>query len=399
MLDTVREYVLEQLTETGELGATRGSHAEHFAGLADEARVELRGPEWLQWERRLEVENDNLWAALSYAPDASDPLVASRLGTLGWYFGLAGRVSEGRRYVDLAAAASPEDAPVELRVEVLADLCYLATEEGDLEAALAAGERALSLAAAGAPPRQLGLARLTLALALAQAGREERVDALAREAATALEVAGDDWGVAASSLIRGIRAARAGDVSTVAAMAAVVRRHSDAIRYDAFRVPGLLLEAWVAERRQHGAAAVEAYRRALELAAGVGFDDHAAFALAGLGSNALARGDLREAEELLGQALAAAEAARAAWVVAHARVQLARNAAAAGDVDTAERLYREVVEWSQKPRPRQARESLFLALAGSPATAALVGLAEIAEVRGDTASADDLRGRAGRALS
>ena len=295
--------------------------------------------------------------------------------------------------------ALPEDAPVELRVEVLADLCYLATEEGDLEAALAAGERAVSLAAAGVPPRQLGLARLTLALALAHAGREERVDALAREAAAALEVAGDDWGVAASSLIRGIRAVRAGDVSTVAAMAAVVRRHSDAIGYDAFRVPGLLLEAWVAERRKDGAAAVEAYRGALELAGRVGFGDHAAFALAGLGSDARARGQLGESEELLRQALSAAEAARAPWVVAHARVQLGRNAAAAGDTAGAERLYREVLEWSLNERPRQARESLFLALAGSPAATALAGLAELAEVRGDTAAADDLRARAGRALT
>ena len=399
MLDTVREYVLDRLTESGELVGARGSHAEHFAALAEEARVQLRGPEWLQWERRLELENDNLWAALSYAPDASDPLVAGRLGTLGWYFGLAGRVSEGRRYVDLALAGLPEDAPVELRVEVLADLCYLATEEGDLEAALAAGERAVSLAAAGVPPRELGLARLTLALALAHAGRDERVDALAREAAASLEVAGDDWGVAASSLIRGIRAVRASDVSTVAAMAAVVRRHSDAIGYDAFRVPGLLLEAWVAERRKDSAAAVEAYRGAFELAGRVGFGDHAAFALAELGSDARARGQLGESEELLRQALSAAEAARAPWVVAHARVQLGRNAAAAGDTAGAERLYREVLDWSLTERPHQSRESLFLALAGSPAATALAGLAELAEVCGDTAAADDLRARARQALT
>ena len=74
-------------------------------------------------------------------------------------------------------------------------------------------------------------------------------------------------------------------------------------------------------------------------------------------------------------------------------------AAAAGDAQTAERLYREVLEWSQAQRPHQARESLFLALAGSPATAALLGLAEIAEARGDTAAADGLRGRAGLALN
>ena len=286
-----------------------------------------------------------------------------------------------------------------MRIELLAGLCYLAAEELDLDSALAAGERARSLAATGGPPQQLGLAQLTLALALAQSGDEERADAMAQSASATLEAAGDDWGVAASSIIRATGAARAGDLPAVAEMAAAIRRHSDAIGYDAFRVPGLLLEAWVGERRQDSVGAVEAYRSALEVAGRVGFGDHAAFALAGLGSNALARRDLREAEELQRQALATAEAARAPWVAAHARVQLGRCAALAGEAHTAERLYREVIEWSQTQRPRQARESLFLALAASPATAALLGLAEIAEARGDTATAEDLRERADLPLS
>lgn len=153
---------------------------------------------------------------------------------------------------------------------------------------------------------------------------------------------------------------------------------AEPIGYDAFRAPALLLEAWAAERRQDGAAAVEAYRRALEVAGRIGFGDHAAFALTGLGANAFAKGDLREAEELQRQALVAAEAAEAAGVAAHARVQLGHIAAASGDAAGAERLYRDVLEWSQLQRPHQARESLFLALAGSPATAARAGLQEIA---------------------
>jgi hypothetical protein len=40
-------------------------------------------------------------------------------------------------------------------------------------------------------------------------------------------------------------------------------------------------------------------------------------------------------------------------------------------------LYRQVLEWSRLERPREGRESLFLALAGSPAAAALQGLEEI----------------------
>jgi predicted ATPase/DNA-binding SARP family transcriptional activator len=380
MLDTVREYVLERLGESGGLGAARSAHAGYFAALADEARVELRGPEWLRWQRRLELENDNLWAALTYARDAPDPAVAIRLGTLGWYFALADRISEGRRFLELALAATDDDAPLELRIEQLADLCYIATEEFDLDPALAVGERAVALAAPAAP-WQRGFAQLMLSLALGQSGDLERAAAMADDAAAAFEEAGDDWGIAASSLIRAIGAAHAGDVSTVTATASVARRHSEAVGYDAFRAPVLLLEAWAAETRGEDAAAADAYRRAFELADRIGFGDHAAFALVRLGAIALANGDLRKAEELQLQALATAEEAQATLVAAQARVQLARIAAASGNAEEAARLYREVITWSTIERPHQARESLFVPLAGNPATAAESGLAEIPEPR------------------
>jgi predicted ATPase/DNA-binding SARP family transcriptional activator len=376
MLDTVRDYVLEQLAESGRISGVLRVHAEYFAALAEEGWVGLRGSGWQGWERRLERENDNFWAALAYAQDAPDPSVAARLGTLGWYFTLAERISEGRRFLDLALSVGGADAAAE--AELLALLCYLATEELDLEAAREAGQRALALAQTADAPRQSALAHLTLGLALAYSGSEERADAMIQQASAAFEASGDDWGVAASSLIRATGAARAGDLATVDAMAVAAGRHADAIGYDAFLLPAILLEAWVAQRRQEEPVAVDAYRRALELARRIGFDDHAAFALARLGECALAGGDLREAEELQRQALLAAEATHATWVVADARVQLGRIAAAAGDVDGSERLYREVCEWSEVQRPHQARESLFDALVGDPGAAAAAGLEEIA---------------------
>jgi hypothetical protein len=397
MLDTVREYVLEQLVESGALAAARSAHAEHFAAVADESRSALRGPDWLRRERTLALENDNLWAALAYARDAPDPAVAVRLGTLGWYFALADRVSEGRRFLELAFSATDDDAPVELRIEQLADLCYIATEELDLSSALVAGERAVSLAATVAAPWLRGFAQLMLALALGQSGEVERAAAMVDEAAGAFEAAGDDWGIAASSLIRAIGAAHAGDVHGVTAAASLARRHSEAVGYDAFRAPAFLLEAWAAEGRDEDGGAVEAYQRAFDLAGRIGFGDHAAFALAGLGGIALANGDLRKAEELEREALSTAKEAEAPWIEAQARVWLARISAASGDSDEAERLYRDVVEWSTMRRPHKTRESLFIALAGSPARAALLGLAELAAARGDTASAEELRSRAAAA--
>ena len=377
LLNTVRDYALERLAEGGSLAAARNVHAEYFASLADAAHGSLRGPEWRAWVGRLDLERDNLWAALAYAQEKPDAGVAGRLGTLAWYFALAERVSEGRRFIELAFASASEDAPAALRLEMMAFLCYFATEELDLDAAIEVGERAL--AGSGPRPPQSALVEVALSLAVAESGDGERAAVLAEKAHSRLQATGDDWSIAAGSLLRAQVAALVEDIATVAAMAALSHRHAGAIGFDAFQVPALLLEAWVAERRSHNDAAAEAYQRAFALAGRAGFADHAAFALAGLGWAAFARGDLRTAEELERRALVAAEAARSPWATAHARVRLARVLAAAGGADTAEELYREVLEWSEKPRPHEARESLFLALAEDPGTAARAGLDDLGQ--------------------
>ena len=387
LLDTVRDYALERLAESGRLAAARGAHAEYFATLAAAAREQLRGPDWRTWLDRLELEHDNLWAALTYARDAGDSGIAARLASLAWYFTLADRVTEGRRFLELALAEGSEDVPLGQRLELLASFCYLATEEFDLDAAIEIGERALAVAATGAAAPELALVNATLALAVAEAGDVERAAALAEQAHATLDAGENHWTVAAASLLHAQVAASAGDVSMVAAMAADAQRHSEASGFDGFRLPAMLLDAWVAERRDDGDAATDAYGRALELADRTGFADHAAFALSGLASRAFATGEMARAEEFQRRALATAKAARAEWAAAHARVELGRILAAGGDAETAARLYRNVLEWSKRPRQHGPRESLFLALAGDPAATASAALADLGDARAITAVA------------
>ena len=377
MLDTVRDHVLERLAESGGLAAARKAHASYFATLAEAAHTGLRRPEWLDWLKRLELERDNLWAAVTYARDAPDPLLAARLGVgLGWYFGAAERVSEGREFIE-SALRTAQDAPIPLRIELLAYLCYLATEEDDLEAAIEAGERGLALAATCDAPWQTAMIQLALAFAFDRAGPPERAVVLAEEARRGFSDLDDSWGAGSSALTAAIGALVRGDIAAAAPLTAeAVRLHDD---YDIGAVPAALVEASLAERRGDVEAAADAYRRALERSERAGFADHASFALSGIGSRALARGELGEAEELQRRALVTAEAAHATWAAAHARVELARIAVAAGDGAAAAELYRQVIEWSRTERPHQAREGLFLALAGSPATAAELGLAELGE--------------------
>jgi predicted ATPase/DNA-binding SARP family transcriptional activator len=395
LLDSVRDHALEGLRETGRLQATRGAHAEYFATLAESARAGLRGPEWREWVRRLELDHDNLWAALAYASAAADASIAGRLGALGWYFSLAERVSEGRRFLKLAGETASESAPVELRLELLGFHGFLATEELDFDAAVEAGERGLALAETVPTASEAALVRVLLALAYAHSGRLERAATLADEARVVYDAAGDDWGRALSSLIRAGVAAAAGDVSTVAAMTQAGLERCEAIDYLAFQPAAILFEAWVAEQRHDRQAAAESYRRAFDVSVRAGFPDHASFALSGLGAVAFAGGDLRQAEELFRRALPGVEEERSSWTAAHARVRLADVLAAGGDAKTAERLYRTVVKWSENDRPHHSRETQFLAIAGSPAEAALRGLAGLADASGDAEAAEAFRSRAG----
>jgi predicted ATPase/DNA-binding SARP family transcriptional activator len=386
LLGTIRQYALERLVESGRLGPVRAVHAEHFASLADAARSELRGPRWRAWIKRLRLENENLWAALTHAREAHDPALAVRLGAgLGLYFTLGERVSEGRRFVELALEASG-GAPLAI-LELAPFLCYLATEELDLAAALAIGERALAVEEIAEAALARGLVQASLALALAESGDRERAGRLGDEARAALEEAGDGWALATGSLLRAMVAAHARDVSTAAAMAADAARHCDEAGFDAFRVPAMLLEAWVAEQVGDSDATGEGYGRALDAAGPAGFPDLAAVARPPRGAKAVRGGGGVEAEELERRALTAAEAAQAPWVAAHARVELGRILTAAGDTETAERLNRVVLEWSARERPRAARESLFVVLAPDPAAEAAAALGELVDARGRTPAA------------
>ncbi|MEZ0449174.1 BTAD domain-containing putative transcriptional regulator [Cellulomonas sp. ICMP 17802] len=393
LLDAVREYVLDELAASGGLAVVREAHAEHFASLADSARTGLRNPDWLTWMDRLELELDNLRAALAHASEERLPMVAARLGAgLALYFSIAGRVSEGRAYVDSAYTAA-QDASLPVRVELLAWACYLATEEDDLDAAVGAGQRGLALASGAGLPWETALVQLALAFAYDRAGRYKPAVALAEEARRVFDELGDRWGAASALTFGAIGALGSGNEPTAAALTAdAVRLHGD---YDVGTVPAALLTASLAERRGDADAACDAYRAALEGSERAGFADHASFALAGLGSVAAGQGRLDEAEAHLRRALAVAAAAPAPWHVAHARVRLAQLLETLGDVAGAASLYRDVIAWSEAPRRRQGREALFIALAGSPTSAALLGLAGLTELAGRAPATDDARGRAG----
>ncbi len=66
MLETLREYALEQLTIRGELEQWRDWHACYYLQLAEAAELGLRGPQQRMWLNRLTLDRDNFRAALEW---------------------------------------------------------------------------------------------------------------------------------------------------------------------------------------------------------------------------------------------------------------------------------------------------------------------------------------------
>ena len=67
MLETLREYALERLTERGERERLRDWHACYFLSEAEAAERGLRGPQQLEWLARVEADRENFRAALHWS--------------------------------------------------------------------------------------------------------------------------------------------------------------------------------------------------------------------------------------------------------------------------------------------------------------------------------------------
>lgn len=72
MLQTIREYALEKLEESGELNVLRRRHALHFTEFVEQASPHLKGSEQVSWVARMEAEHDNIRAALHWSLSEDD---------------------------------------------------------------------------------------------------------------------------------------------------------------------------------------------------------------------------------------------------------------------------------------------------------------------------------------
>ncbi|MEV7360690.1 BTAD domain-containing putative transcriptional regulator [Kitasatospora sp. NPDC091276] len=112
MLETIREYGLEQLTRRGQDGAARERHCGFFLALAETAEPRLRTRDQLRWLARLSAERDDLLAAIRWAVESGDAATAVRFGAaLCWFWSMRGYPPESldllERVLEVPGPADP----------------------------------------------------------------------------------------------------------------------------------------------------------------------------------------------------------------------------------------------------------------------------------------------------
>jgi predicted ATPase/class 3 adenylate cyclase/DNA-binding CsgD family transcriptional regulator len=148
LLETVRQYALEKLGESGEADAARSRHRDHYAAMA----ALLDAPGGSNYEHhieQIETELDNLRAAFTWSCENSDIeqalMLASSLQPL-WL--TRGRIKEGRDWFNsifTGEDAQHFDVKTVVGARALADKAELDLWQGNLEG-MAEAQRALAIA-------------------------------------------------------------------------------------------------------------------------------------------------------------------------------------------------------------------------------------------------------------
>src|SRR5215469_2902442 len=145
MLETIREYGWEALEALGEAETTCQAHAVYYLTLAKEAAPKLLGPQLAQWMRRLQLELDNLRAAMNWLLERGEAAMAIRLGTaLALFWALNYSFKEGWNVLSRALERS-EDVAVPVRARALVVAGWMANWLGYFERADALCQEGLAL--------------------------------------------------------------------------------------------------------------------------------------------------------------------------------------------------------------------------------------------------------------
>ena len=381
LLETIRQYGLEKLRESGETPQVHRRHLQWYLDVAEAAEPELQGPDQIGWLNRLEMEHDNLRAALEWVKaEDGEPEAGLRLaGALHRFWAMRGHLSEGREWLEGILGRSPGESParakaiygagvlafdrgdyagaerlceqsltlyrergdklgVALSVDILA---RLRRDRGDYRRAITLLEDNLTLCRALNHTWLLARTLHILALTVRRQGDYERAKALLEESLTLWRRTGDKWGLARSLTSLGVLARLQGDYARAQALHEETMALSKELGDKRQLAEALLTLGTVAEDQGDFGRATALYEECLILSRESGYKLQGAVSLMNLGIVRHYQGDDAGAKELVEEAKALLVELGAKQQIGLCLMMLGTVAFVRGDAERAVAFYRE----------------------------------------------------------
>ena len=197
LLETVREFGLEQLVAAGDEAGARRAHAHYFLDLAERSQPDIyRGRDLVRLLNTLEVEHPNLRAALTHLTTSGHYEVALRLaGALGPFWLFHSHRGEGRDWLERTLRLATTGEPLaSTRATALGGMATLLFTLGDHERAAELAGKNLALRQELGEPQGIATALNLLGAVMRARGDFDEAASCFDRALILFEELGDpDW--------------------------------------------------------------------------------------------------------------------------------------------------------------------------------------------------------------
>jgi len=119
MLETTRQFARDMLMLSDEILQFRERHLAYYLTLVESAQPELRGRKQALWLARLELEHDNLRAALEWSLESQPESGLQMAVGLSDFWDTHGHVTEAYKWLEVMLNATGHLAPTPTRVDAL----------------------------------------------------------------------------------------------------------------------------------------------------------------------------------------------------------------------------------------------------------------------------------------
>ena len=304
LLEPLLQYATARIT-ADEAEEARGRHARYFQDLAELAATELRGPRQLEWLERLEIEHDNLRAALAWGVDAGDADLAQRTASaLTWFWLVRRHVAGAAGWFDRVLAIEGGSPKARASALVQGGFVRSVVRPDDLEGCLARIQEGSALFVQLRDEEGLGLAQTYDALVLWSQRDLEASSRKLAELQTVMRAGGFEWGDAFCGWFLGSAAWFLGDLTRA-------REHYTRGLEIFQRVGDLTLIAWsllplanIALDADEPDESAALYNQCLPMMGDLGDRLGVGTVLLGLGMAEHYRGEKEEARRLISEAQA-----------------------------------------------------------------------------------------------